>query len=111
MDRRVHFGLLVNLPTDVDLKTGIRRIWPIHRPQKMFLNDTLIIYLNDFDNLSFDVRYCFYHKSTCSALSANPACEKQEIWFFLSAIDRPVARMGPRGKGPLEVPKFNSVPP
>lgn len=38
MDRWFHIGFLVYLPTDVDLQTGVRRIWPIDRPQKMFLD-------------------------------------------------------------------------
>merc|ERR1712168_1413822 len=38
LDRRIHPGFPVHLPTDVDLQARIRRIWPSHRPPKMLLN-------------------------------------------------------------------------
>merc|ERR1712129_508641 len=37
MDRRFHLGVPLDLPTDVDQQARVRRIWPIHRPQEMFL--------------------------------------------------------------------------
>merc|ERR1712141_54205 len=42
MDRRLHLGISLHLPTDVDLKAGIRRIWPIHRPQNASKQDRLL---------------------------------------------------------------------
>merc|ERR1712223_1259816 len=38
MDRRIHLGLTLNLPTNVDLQTRIRRIRPWNWTQKMLLN-------------------------------------------------------------------------
>ena len=38
LDRTIHLGFHLHLPTDVDLETRIRRIWSIHCPQKMLLN-------------------------------------------------------------------------
>jgi len=38
LDRWFDLGLSVHLPTDVDLETGIRRIWPGHRSPQVLLN-------------------------------------------------------------------------
>merc|ERR1712140_32169 len=38
MDRRIHLGFPLHLPTDVDHQARIRRMRPIHCPQKMLLN-------------------------------------------------------------------------
>merc|ERR1712233_109498 len=37
LDRRIHPGLPVHLPADVDLQAGVRRVWPIHCAQEMLL--------------------------------------------------------------------------
>merc|ERR1712243_305241 len=37
LDRRIHPRLPLHLPTDVDLQTGVRRVWSFHRAQKMLL--------------------------------------------------------------------------
>merc|ERR1719427_759117 len=37
MDWRIHPGFTLNLPTDVDQQTRVRRIRTIHRPQEVFL--------------------------------------------------------------------------
>lgn len=41
MDRWFYLGFSVHFPTDVDLQTGIRRIWSWHCPPQMFLNKSL----------------------------------------------------------------------
>merc|ERR1712105_369887 len=38
MDRRLHPGFSLHLPADVDLQAGVRRVWPIHRPQEVLLS-------------------------------------------------------------------------
>merc|ERR1712191_30942 len=38
LDRWIHLGFPVDLPTDVDLQAGVRRVRTFHRPQKMLLN-------------------------------------------------------------------------
>merc|ERR1739845_292446 len=38
MDRRIHLGFPFHLPTDVDHQARIRRMRPIHCPQKMLLS-------------------------------------------------------------------------
>merc|ERR1711997_69650 len=38
MDRRIHLGFPLHLPTDVDHQARIRRMRPIHCPQKMLLS-------------------------------------------------------------------------
>merc|ERR1712088_397514 len=37
LDRRIHPGFSIHLPADVDLQTGVRRVWTFHCPQEMFL--------------------------------------------------------------------------
>merc|ERR1711975_85744 len=37
VDWRLHSGLSVHLPADVDLQGGVRRVWPEHCAQKMLL--------------------------------------------------------------------------
>lgn len=60
MDRRIHPRLPVHLPTDVDLKAGIRRVWSINCSQKMLLNQssglTRGICISQSDRRSF----CFF---------------------------------------------------
>merc|ERR1712136_220667 len=38
IDRWIHPGFALHFPTDVDLETGVRRIWTFHRSQEMLLN-------------------------------------------------------------------------
>merc|ERR1712217_431964 len=38
LDRRIHPGLPVHLPADVDLQAGVRRVRPRHRPPQVLLN-------------------------------------------------------------------------
>merc|ERR1739842_248401 len=38
LDRRLHPGLPVHLPADVDLQAGVRRVRPLHRPQEVLLS-------------------------------------------------------------------------
>ena len=38
LDRRLHHGLCVHLPADVDHQAGVRRVRPIHRPQEVLLS-------------------------------------------------------------------------
>merc|ERR1711923_601066 len=42
LDRRIHPGLPVHLPADVDHQAGVRRVRPRHCPQKVFLNYYLL---------------------------------------------------------------------
>merc|ERR1712170_175491 len=37
MDRWLHPGLPLHLPADVDLQAGVRRVRPLHCPQKVLL--------------------------------------------------------------------------
>merc|ERR1712080_266907 len=39
LDRRIHPGLPVHLPADVDHQAGVRRVRPIHCPPQVLLND------------------------------------------------------------------------
>merc|ERR1711936_1057724 len=50
VDRRIHLGFSFHLPTDVDHQARIRRVRPIHCPQKMLLS-TFALLLNL--NISF----------------------------------------------------------
>merc|ERR1712002_1253427 len=43
LDRRIHPRFPLHLPADVDLQAGIRRVWPIHCPQKVLLS-IIIVY-------------------------------------------------------------------
>merc|ERR1712242_36502 len=38
LDRRIHPGLPVHLPADVDLQAGVRRVRPRHRPPQVLLS-------------------------------------------------------------------------
>merc|ERR1712025_1338746 len=38
LDRRLHPGLPLHLPADVDLQAGVRRVRPRHRPPQVLLN-------------------------------------------------------------------------
>merc|ERR1712054_479837 len=38
LDRRLDSVLPVDLPADVDLEAGVRRVWPVHRPPQVLLN-------------------------------------------------------------------------
>merc|ERR1711962_1399503 len=51
LDRRIHLGIPLHLPTDVDQQTRIRRIWSINCPPKMLLS-CLIHCLCRHDELS-----------------------------------------------------------
>merc|ERR1712079_162051 len=49
LDRRLHPGLPVHLPADVDLQAGVRRVRPLHRAPQVLLNivsipDTIFIF-------------------------------------------------------------------
>merc|ERR1719464_2338099 len=55
MDRRIHLGLPLHLPTDVDHQARIRRMRPIHCPQKMLLS-YIFIFVLCFINL-----FCCIH--------------------------------------------------
>ncbi len=37
LDRWINFGFTLHIPANVDLQARIRRVWPIHCPQKMLL--------------------------------------------------------------------------
>merc|ERR1712173_470178 len=43
LDRRIHPGLSLHLPADVDLQAGIRRIWPWNCPQEVLLDIRRIV--------------------------------------------------------------------
>merc|ERR1712113_1375754 len=43
MDRRIHLGFPLHLPTDVDHQARIRRMRPIHCPQKMLLSAYILL--------------------------------------------------------------------
>ena len=43
MDRWLHPGFPLHLPTDVDLQAGIRRIWTRHRAQEVLLNCSFVL--------------------------------------------------------------------
>merc|ERR1739845_292447 len=55
MDRRIHLGFPFHLPTDVDHQARIRRMRPIHCPQKMLLSYIFI------SNLCFINLFCCIH--------------------------------------------------
>merc|ERR1711911_428416 len=38
LDRRIHPGLPLHLPADVDLQAGVRRVRPRHRPPQVLLS-------------------------------------------------------------------------
>merc|ERR1712226_856924 len=38
LDRRLHPGLPLHLPADVDLQAGVRRVRPLHRAQEVLLS-------------------------------------------------------------------------
>merc|ERR1711963_1324975 len=42
LDRRLHPGLPLHLPADVDLQAGVRRVRPLHRPPQVLLNGQTI---------------------------------------------------------------------
>merc|ERR1719188_573336 len=44
LDRRIHPCFPLHLPADVDLQAGIRRVWPIHCPQKVLLSILIVYY-------------------------------------------------------------------
>merc|ERR1712108_9053 len=52
LDRRIHPGLSLHLPADVDLQAGVRRVWPIHRAQEMLLIPLSFLYIISTDKLS-----------------------------------------------------------
>ncbi|KAG0274626.1 hypothetical protein BGZ95_009599, partial [Linnemannia exigua] len=37
LDRRIHFGFPLDLPADVDLQDGVRRVWSFHCPPQVLL--------------------------------------------------------------------------
>merc|ERR1712192_21430 len=39
LDRRLHPGFPLHLPADMDLKAGVRRVRPIHRPPQVLLRN------------------------------------------------------------------------
>merc|ERR1719284_1169582 len=43
MDRRIYLGFPLHLPTDVDHQARIRRMRPIHCPQKMLLSALTVL--------------------------------------------------------------------
>ena len=43
LDRRIHPGLPLHLPADVDLQAGVRRVRPIHCPPQVLLSQHSII--------------------------------------------------------------------
>merc|ERR1712223_1558027 len=48
LDRRIHPGLPVHLPADVDLQAGVRRVRPRHRPPQVLLNITTLTVTHQF---------------------------------------------------------------
>merc|ERR1712119_158182 len=44
LDRRIHLGLPLHLPTDVDHQAGVRRVRPIHCPQEVLLIPRIHMY-------------------------------------------------------------------
>merc|ERR1712100_494818 len=86
LDRRIHLGFPLHLPTDVDLEARIRRVWPIHRPPKVLLScDLLGTCLGESE---FSSRACFsrtvfwtwtVNECVCFALHDTFGCHKQLI--------------------------------
>merc|ERR1712071_666885 len=59
LDRWIHLGLSVHLPTDVDLRAGVRRIRPWNRPPQMLLN-YLLNYLEDIGSTPLSPSSSFF---------------------------------------------------
>merc|ERR1719431_862054 len=64
LDRRLHPGLSVHLPTDVDLQAGVRRVRPLHCPPQVLLNHTLPCFL---------ASHCYIPNLS---ISSNSGCNK-----------------------------------
>merc|ERR1712029_595191 len=45
LDRRIHPGLPLHLPADVDLQAGVRRVRPRHCPPQVLLRSFLLLLL------------------------------------------------------------------
>merc|ERR1712121_474677 len=43
LDRRIHPGLPLHLPADVDLQAGVRRVRPIHCPPQVLLSANFFV--------------------------------------------------------------------
>merc|ERR1711971_1128147 len=43
LDRRIHPGLPLHLPADVDLQAGVRRVRPSHCPPQVLLNILILL--------------------------------------------------------------------
>merc|ERR1711936_408854 len=61
LDRRIHPGLPLHLPADVDHQAGVRRVRPWHRPQEVLLNctNTSIVPTGGFNIYSKIVMNCY----------------------------------------------------
>merc|ERR1719394_1565348 len=46
LDRRIHPGLPLHLPADVDLQAGVRRVRPRHRPPQVLLSFRIVSILH-----------------------------------------------------------------
>merc|ERR1711988_1644711 len=63
LDRRIHPGLPLHLPADVDLQAGVRRVRPRHRPPQVLLNPL-------FQLLCCYINYCWTYLDTALTLPA-----------------------------------------
>merc|ERR1711956_94814 len=71
MDRRLHLGFTFNLPTDVDQQTRIRRIWPLHCSQKMFLILTIWKQIFHFLQMLSSRLFAFWPNQSHFSISMN----------------------------------------
>merc|ERR1712062_788655 len=56
LDRRLHPGLPLHLPADVDLQAGVRRVRPRHRPPQVLLNAMIFLLKRKYNfNLNLTV--------------------------------------------------------
>merc|ERR1719168_474163 len=65
LDRRIHPGLPLHLPADVDLQAGVRRVRPRYRPPQVLLNAQCYIF------------HCFHfqiYKIVYFTINPNPNC-------------------------------------
>merc|ERR1712180_118186 len=68
LDRRIHPGLPLHLPADVDLQAGVRRVRPRHRPPQVLLNAQCYIF------------HCFHfqiYKIVYFTINPNPNCNSK----------------------------------
>merc|ERR1711934_1132149 len=56
LDRRIHPGLPLHLPAEVDLQAGVRRVRPRHCPPQVLLNIPLSFYV-----FNIQIEKIFFH--------------------------------------------------